>query len=59
LEKTTDGQNITANYYLKQNAPNINFKKIPLMAYHNKPAIDAARYLDMGYEITIDLSDIG
>ena len=58
LEKTTDGKNVTANYYLKQNAPGINFKNIPQMAYKNKPMIDAAKYLDMGYEITIDLSNI-
>lgn len=59
LEEISEGQNVTANYYLKQTAPGINFKKIPLMAYRGKPALDAARYLDMGYEITIDLSDVG
>lgn len=29
------------------------------MAYRGKPALSAAKYLDMGYEITIDLSNVG
>ena len=59
LEGLTENKNVTAEYYLKSRTPGVNLQNIPLMSYRNKSTLEAAKYLNMKYEITIDLSNFG
>lgn len=58
MEDIKKGKNVSANYSLSTPNQGISFKKIPAMASRKHSMLEAASFLKMGYEITIDLSDI-
>jgi hypothetical protein len=58
MEDVKKGKNVSANYFLSTPNSGISFKKIPAMASRKHSMLEAASFLKMGYEITIDLSGV-